>query len=323
MAKKKKLRLRYEAKKFLSYFIFFLILAIYALSEGSKIYKHYQYQKTDEYKLINNEYSKKQTSYILKNTNKKIIEFLIENPHDKNYYLILTEKYYLEKNFNKYIEYYQKYPSLEINRIIARVNVGSNESWYNNPKETDISQNNLMLVNKYHYLKEDFSRTDLKNISLQYSYNGNIASEETILQFEKMYKDVKNELGINLMVNSSYRSYQEQDEIYREFKIKGEEYADSYAARPGYSEHQTGLAIDITSTAHPTSKAFTDSEEYKWLKENSYKYGFILRYPEGKEDITGYNTESWHFRYVGVKDATKIYNEDITFDEYYAYYIEK
>ena len=181
----------------------------------------------------------------------------------------------------------------------------------------------VLLVNKFHYLKEDYSRDDLKNISLQYAYNNNTASEETILQFEKMYKDVKELLGINLMVNSSYRSYQSQDNIYKEYKLKGEEYADSYAARPGYSEHQTGLAIDITSTLHPTAIAFTESEEYEWLKNNSYKYGFILRYPEGKEDITGYSTESWHFRYIGVKDATKIFNEGITFDEYYAYYIEK
>ena len=138
-----------------------------------------------------------------------------------------------------------------------------------------------------------------------------------------MHKDVKDELGKHLMVNSSFRSYEEQEEIYKSFKLKGEEYADQYAARPGFSEHQTGVAIDITSIQNPTSNQFTNSEEYEWLKNNSYKYGFILRFPEGKENITGYSTESWHFRYLGVDMVTKVYNSGLTYDEYYAYYIEK
>ena len=124
------------------------------------------------------------------------------------------------------------------------------------------------------------------------------------------------------MVNSSYRSYKDQDEIYKSFKTVSLQYADSYAARPGFSEHQTGLALDITSLEHKSQKEFKESVEYKWLKDNCYKYGFILRYPENKEHITGYNTESWHFRYVGNEAAKIIHDENITFDEYYAYYIE-
>ena len=97
--------------------------------------------------------------------------------------------------------------------------------------------------------------------------------------------------------------------------------ADLKAARPGYSEHQTGLALDIT-TRLAEDEEFVNTEEFSWLKENAHKYGFILRYPEGKENITGYSYEPWHYRYVGIDVATKIYNENITFDEYYAYYIE-
>ena len=138
-----------------------------------------------------------------------------------------------------------------------------------------------------------------------------------------MREDVKNQLGVSLMVNSSYRPYKDQESIYKQYKNVSLKYADSYAARPGYSEHQTGLAIDITSLENPLVKDFKVSPEYQWLKDNCYKYGFILRYPEGKEHITGYNTESWHFRYVGLEVAKKIYLENITFDEYYAYYIEK
>lgn len=125
------------------------------------------------------------------------------------------------------------------------------------------------------------------------------------------------------MVNSSYRSYKDQEEIYNDFKTVSLKYADSYAARPGHSEHQTALAIDITSLEHKQAEEFNESEEYAWLKDNCHRFGFILRYPEGKEYLTGYSNESWHFRYVGIDAATTIHNENITFDEYYAYYVEK
>ena len=103
----------------------------------------------------------------------------------------------------------------------------------------------------------------------------------------------------------------------------GSEYADEIAARPGHSEHQTGLALDIFCTTNSNTKTFKDSEAYQWLLNNAYKYGFILRYPEGKENITGFTFESWHYRYVGTEIATYIYENDITFDEYYAYFTEK
>ena len=173
-----------------------------------------------------------------------------------------------------------------------------------------------------YHLNQDYKREDIKNIDLSYAYLNNSASSIVIEQYIKMYEDVKEQLGVKLMVNSSYRSFEDQEEIYNEFRKVSQKYADSYAARPGYSEHQTGLAIDITSNKNPYANAFKESEEYNWLKENSYKYGFILRYPEGKEDITGYSNESWHFRYVGEDAAKVIHDEAITFDEYYAYYVE-
>ena len=129
--------------------------------------------------------------------------------------------------------------------------------------------------------------------------------------------------GIYLIVNSSFRSYAEQDELYETYKDSyGTIEADSLASRPGYSEHQTGLAIDIFSKDNTSTKTFKESNAYAWLLENSYKYGFILRYPEGKEDITGYTFEPWHYRYIGKKDAKKVHELNITYEEYYAYYIE-
>lgn len=321
--KKKKLRLRYEAKKFLVYFIFFILLFIYIITQSVKIHKLYEYKKTYEYRIGEVGYNEDEVKVLLKKCSDSILDYLLENEYDDIYYKIIKEKYYLEKNFNDYIEYYKSHPSYNTSDIIALVNVHANKGWYGITYKTDLTKGLYILVNKFYQLDDKFVRDDLENISLQYSYSGNKASSELIEQFAKMHKDVKDELGKHLMVNSSFRSYEEQEEIYKSFKLKGEEYADQYAARPGFSEHQTGLAIDITSIQNPTSNQFTNSEEYEWLKNNSYKYGFILRFPEGKENITGYSTESWHFRYLGVDMATKVYNSGLTYDEYYAYYIEK
>ena len=102
---------------------------------------------------------------------------------------------------------------------------------------------------------------------------------------------------------------------------QGTTYADSIAARPGYSEHQTGLSLDIFSKENTTTSNFKDSPAYNWLTENAHKYGFIQRYQKDTEDITGFKEEAWHWRYVGVDAATYIYEHNITFDEYYAYFI--
>ena len=126
------------------------------------------------------------------------------------------------------------------------------------------------------------------------------------------------------MVTSSYRTYEEQESIYEERKTSlGERKADQTAARPGHSEHQTGLVVDMTSKTEPQAEEFSESKGYAWLKEHAYEFGFIERYPEGKTYITGYEPESWHWRYVGKKAAKVIQEENITFDEYYAYYLEK
>ena len=136
-----------------------------------------------------------------------------------------------------------------------------------------------------------------------------------------MFNAAKKE-NITIIINSAYRSYKKQEELYNQYLSQyGKEYTDAYAARPGHSEHQTGLTVDVT-TYGSNGDNFDKTEAFKWLQDNAHLYGFILRYPKGKEDITGYDYESWHYRYVGVDAATTIHDNDITFDEYYAYYIE-
>lgn len=126
--------------------------------------------------------------------------------------------------------------------------------------------------------------------------------------------------GFHLTAFSTYRSYEYQVGLYnRYFERDGMEEADRYSARPGYSEHQTGLAFDIGEAGNDkdwASERFGDSEAAKWLAKNAHRYGFILRYPEGKEEVTGYMYESWHFRYVGEGIAEDIYRDDLTLEEF-------
>lgn len=321
--KKKKYRIKSSVKRFFIYFTFFIIMTIYTIKESYLIYLDFEYKKTNEYKLIQIGYSKDEVNSILNTFEEERINFILNNEYNEMYYKFLKEKYYLHKNLDKYLEYKKHHEKTTYQDVIAIVNVHANEGWYNKSYPANTSLNYLILVNKFYYLENNFIRDDIKNISLQYSYANNKAALIVIEEFERMREDVLKELDVNLMVNSSFRPYKDQEEIYNEYKKISQKYADSYAARPGYSEHQTGLAIDITSLEHPYVNEFKQSEEYEWLKNNCYKYGFILRYPENKEHITGYNTESWHFRYVGNEVAKVIHNEKITFDEYYAYYIEK
>ena len=135
-----------------------------------------------------------------------------------------------------------------------------------------------------------------------------------------MYYDAKKE-GYNIRIMSSYRSYNYQEKLYNNYKNKeGKEEADKYSARPGFSEHQTGLCVDIDDK-NLNYEDFYKSSSYEWMINNSYKYGFILRYPKDKENITGYIYESWHYRYVGIDIAKYIHDNNITFDEYYSKYI--
>ena len=153
-----------------------------------------------------------------------------------------------------------------------------------------------------------------KTYSLPSDY-GNGLTSTTQNAFDKMNADAKS-LGLNLWIASGYRSYSKQKTLYNNYVASdGKEAADTYSARPGYSEHQTGLAFDLNSV----EDSFANTDEGKWVKDNCYRYGLIIRYPKGKNKITGYIYEPWHLRYVGVELATKLYNNGdwITLEEYF------
>ncbi len=139
--------------------------------------------------------------------------------------------------------------------------------------------------------------------------------------FEEMAKDAKKD-NMSIIAMSTYRSYEYQVNLYNNYaKADGKEKADTYSGRPGYSEHQTGLAVDVYNGKESYTN-FEVTEEFKWMQENAYKYGFILRFPKDKTKETGYEYESWHYRYVGKEIAEKINKNKISYEEYYAKYLQ-
>ena len=157
--------------------------------------------------------------------------------------------------------------------------------------------NGVLLVNKKYNLPKD--------------YNPGVNATANAA-FEEMRKAASKD-KISLTIVSGFRSYNTQKSIYNSNLQKhGEKIANRFSAKAGQSEHQTGLAFDLNKA----NRSFVGTKEAKWIADNCYKYGFILRYPEGKEAITGYVYEPWHVRYVGKDVAKKIYEQGVCLEEY-------
>ncbi|MDE6284619.1 MAG: M15 family metallopeptidase [Bacilli bacterium] len=303
--------------------ILFLSVGIYS---GVQIYKDFQYKKTYEYKLTEYGYSFEQAKVFLDKFDDAEIDYFLSIPKDDRILDILNETYYLEKNLKKYIDYMNSNENLSLSDVVRDINVHLDNTFYKVTYKTDTSLDYKMLVNKYYALDENYAPDDLVGVSTKYAWGEAGSKKVRKVAYDAFLEmwNAANSDGYYLMINSAYRSYQSQTEVYNDYKSKrGEKYADSIAARPGSSEHQTGLSIDIFSKNNSNQSTFGDTMEALWLKENAYKYGFVLRYPEDKVNVTGYNFESWHYRYVGVEAATYCYEHNITYDEYYAYFIEK
>ena len=229
---------------------------------------------------------------------------------------IFTDPFYIENNKDKYFKYSDRFETYR--EVVEYVNVQRYDEYYTNVKPTDLSKGYLILLNKYNYLEEDYV-PDLVAVSGYYGVG--YMREEPYEAYALMYEDALKE-GYDIRVVSSYRMWSTQYRLYYGYMENDpQEVVDTYSARPGYSEHQTGLAIDVSIPGCSLDDfIYTDASD--WLKEHCYEYGFIIRYPEGKDDITGYQYEPWHIRYVGTDASSIIKETGITFDEYYAYYIE-
>ena len=175
------------------------------------------------------------------------------------------------------------------------------------PVQDDTSYH--IVVNKKHPLNPlQYTPTDLTTIGSQK------ARAAVAAEIKRMQTDSGSDITITPA--SGYRSYDTQTAVYNGYVAQyGQASADTFSARPGYSEHQTGLAIDFS----PIDISFANTPQFTWLQANAYRYGFILRYPEGKTDITGYTYEPWHWRYIGTAAATDMHTRGIlTLEEYYA-----
>lgn len=152
-----------------------------------------------------------------------------------------------------------------------------------------------------------------KTYSLPESYNPGGLLPECKDAFALMQRDAAAK-GLNIYISSGFRSYASQKSIYNRYVSRdGRALADTYSARPGHSEHQTGLAIDLNTI----TQSFGKTREGRWVAEHCHEYGFIIRYPEGKSHITGYCFEPWHLRYVGIDAATEIARSGLCLEEYY------
>ena len=229
-------------------------------------------------------------------------------------------EYYISKNEELYLSCLSEYDS--IRDCIEAVNTKTNYPYYTNIVDTDTSKNYLMLINKYHCLSSDYEPDDLVDIDPYYGRGQTRA--EVYENYKKMADDAF-ELGYDFVICSAYRSYDYQYGLYNKYlniDEGGQASVDTYSARPGHSEHQSGLCLDLSDAVYGMDD-FGLSDASKWINENCYKYGFIIRYTEEKEKITGYQAEPWQVRYVGdVSIAKDIMDRNITFDEYYACFIE-
>ena len=223
------------------------------------------------------------------------------------------------ENYDRYVKYSDETGEDEETTVLY-VNLDMDKEDYKDAVLVSKFSND-MLINKHRYLDEKFEPTDLTTIDSKYAADSGMkASRIAINAFAEMEKAASTE-GMELVINSSYRSYQDQVDISDTYlKLYGQSYVERYVAKPGYSEHQTGLAFDIGSR---NSNVFANSKEYEWMLENAYKYGFILRFPKKYETITGFRSEPWHYRYVGKKIAKHIYENDMTLEEYYAIFLDK
>lgn len=179
--------------------------------------------------------------------------------------------------------------------------------------------NLLVLVNKEYTISRDYYPTDMVDIDGSLSTNQNLkVKRDAYTAYKNMLADAQKE-GLNFCICSAYRSYELQESLYNNsLSQNGKAYTDKMFAYPGRSEHHTGYAIDVTSASMNwgLSQNYADYPDGAWIKKNCAKYGFIIRYPKGKEDITGYMYEPWHIRYVGVDVAEYITEEGITLEEY-------
>jgi len=270
-------------------------------------------------KLLDNNYKSSEINYILSNF-KENLDILLNMKHID----ILDFKNITNFDINKLERYltYNDKNEYDLKTVVTYVNIGLDKPGYSDYSSYTIeeAQNDLtILVNKYHKLPDNYEPNDLVELSYKNGYAYHLR-KEAATNFEKLTSQALLD-NVIFYPFSAYRSFNTQSILYNRYKARdGALKADTYSARPGFSEHQLGLAVDVRS--HTLNDNLTD-QDYKWMLNNSYKYGFIIRYPKGKQHITQFIEEPWHLRYLGVELATKVHHSNLTYDEYYDLYMNK
>ena len=218
--------------------------------------------------------------------------------------------YYDSENLSRYETFATQNPEIALQDIIWMVEANLDMQDYADAVAAVDSDSNSALVNKYFYLEEEYSPTDLVAVG------NSMLRKEAAEAMEKMIKAAAAE-GHKLWVQSGYRSFTVQSTLYDKYSANdGTELADTYSARPGHSEHQTGLAVDFNTI----TDAFGELPEGRWAAENSWRYGYILRYTKDNTDIVKYRSEPWHFRYIGEEYATMY--KDYGFGSYEEFWVK-
>lgn len=279
-------------------------------------------------KLLNLGYSSKDINAIY-NKIPDSVNIIIDSKYNKDIINIMNLSYFKIDNLKRYLDYdimevKSIYDISNIKKdfnyedVVTYVNANLDKEYYSSDNlisNEDASKIDV-LVNKYHKLDENYEPSDLTIIDSKYASGTQKLRKEAQIKFEEMASDMAKE-NLKIYAGSTYRSFTYQKGLYdRYVKKDGFAAAETYSARSGYSEHQLGLAVDIVNGKWDYLSE--NDKEYDYLVKNSYKYGFILRYPRGSEYITGYMFEDWHFRYLGIELATKVFNSGLTYDEYIA-----
>lgn len=301
-------------KKFIT-FLFIIAIIAFIFYYGLPYYD--KLENVD--KLKNLGYTEEEIEIIYDKLKKDEIEELLNIEGNDNIINFIKDDYFRFQNLERYIKYDKK-NNFSTKQVVMYVNIGLDKDFYSDIKEINNTSDKLILVNKYNALPKNFEANNLITFSSNYSYNGQKMEKTAAKNIMALIDDARSK-DYTLMVVSGYRTESYQADLYNNsIKRNGKAHAEIYSARPGHSEHQTGLAVDISNIAGVID-GFEKYEVYSWVKENAHKYGFIERYPKGKEFITGYAYEPWHYRYVGIEVATIIYNEQITFEEYAVKYL--
>lgn len=233
--------------------------------------------------------------------------------------------YYHPELKQRYDQYQSTNPDLSSPEVITRVNMNLDYPYYDQIIIQDKPLELNTIVNKYYKLEDPFAPSDLVYINDTYSGTNDPAYKYRKHQMRQVayndFIDLKKacaKQGFNLYVVSGYRSTKWQSEIYNNMvNTYNVERADQTCSRPGHSEHTTGLSCDIALDNYSFEEV-VNHPQYPWFIEQLADYGFIIRYPEGKENLTGYEYESWHIRYLGKDLAKKVTSSNLTYDEYYA-----